>query len=678
MKKNIFWALCLFVHVLFAQEKEGKPNLKPYKETLKEAKNGNISAIMQIAEVCQGHFLATHEVKSYKKAIEWFKQVSDSEKDLQAMASRNLFLIYHNGGFGIETDENEAQNWFETANQRSQIYKKYYDKKDLYFKDFFYLTQRANENDQKAQLLLARQYFEFQISYPKALNYMSKVLKTDSTNLDAQYLLEKWNAIFKRYRAYQTAKLPEFSEFGIMNNYAQKNCRLAKMELAEAAHKIQDQNYKLTDNQIVSLLSSFNYQDDFELEFKRLFMLQRYQKGTERFASIRRLADLKKNVLKEYQTNYADSLFEKLQNLDSQIGSIGGLGEFLVKNPEFEGMNFDLTGYRNDFDGHINEAIALQEKFQNPKIRIFAGESNFANYQKELEQKIGEVLQKASDTSLKLIEFKFALENNAWLNRFYEKYKPILDEKMLSLGINETNLGVYVEEYLLKDRTFNSFSEVQDYINSLYTKISDLNNRNRLISFVKKKGILDIYGYEPFANKIQEIESSLRNTAWLQPEGQAMYFWYTSDSPNWFSGKIDFQNMTYHYEVRKDVGEKEFELLIKRIVGKQESYLAFHSQIRTQQSLDKKTFEIDVLNSQIKRYKWEAKNSEFVKVFYTDQQNSLKAEEFGGMRSYSTKSAVSETVLNSKIDAAEFSEKAAIRSAVRYFVCGYNNALKNN
>jgi hypothetical protein len=162
---------------------------------------------------------------------------------------------------------------------------------------------------------------------------------------------------------------------------------------------------------------------------------------------------------------------------------------------------------------------------------------------------------------------------------------------------------------------------------------------------------------------------------WLQPEGEKMFFHYTSDSPNWFSGEIKRGNVLYYYKVTRVGTGNRFRLEIQAVAN-DKSNLVFNSIIRTNHTSDG-TFEVDILGSRLTGYAWNISENDYLTCIFKQNQQKLDLQPFGYIaRCLDRNHGYSYDFPHQKVNPNDFSERNAVRSAVRAFILEYHSALK--
>jgi len=654
-------------------QKKGKPELKRYKNTLKKAKKGDLKASLRIAQVCKGHLLATDDVKDYKTAKEWYSVVSSGSYDPKGKTSMGMFIISLIGGYGESKNIENAKTWHQSAiaNGNYKINTTYAPALDL--ADFFGTEEKAKTGDEFAQFQLARMYFDFGINYRKAHQWLRPLVEAE--NQDAIFLKAKWKAHRNRYHSYRQSKLQPAILFYLLEKHAKAGSTLAKLEWIEQAQKTQETAYRLPPEKVLMILSNFKT-DLPEMQFKMLFIRQQYEKGIQKYTTLREMMDLNLSTSDE-KFAFAKGAIQEFQMMDAKLKNITSLGDLFRQNPNMNEVNFDVSAYRRNFEGDIRPLVNLQKQISTSQMRKFLGKKNYQSLKTELEKKVNQVMNVADDFPMLLMTCYKGFQKDVWLRSIYYPYnKGILDKKLTNLGINSENIRLYEEMHELERQRFTSLDETRKELYKIESKNVSLEDKITLKSFLKLKGIRDVLGISPAVETITQNKKLLLNTSWLQPEGTQEYFRYTSDSQNWFSGDIKHPRMPYHY-ILKAKGNDKYTLTIKGIKSGK-SQLVYSSTVDVQDHTHQADeYTVKVYLAERPRYEWKESAFDYLKVTYPATGKQFIPQAFGKLQKRTDKlHGKSETQLTQKAGKADFSKKTAIRSAVIHFIQKYNRALE--
>lgn len=556
MKINILLAffMLLIATNLFAQKK-GKPDLKPYKDEMKRAKKGDVQAMMKIADVCKGEMMQADEVKDYKKAAEWYSKVAQQSENqqLQILAKYRLFQLYMLGGYGISQDINMAKSNLDQILTLTDLRMIYDDKPNLDLKNFFETYLKAQESPTtpqiiEAKILMARYFFDYEIGYNAALQWLAKVI-VEGENADASYLDEKWRTLFSVYRYSGEKEMTKNRLFDLLQKYVEKNSLLAKIErLAESA-KTSLPNYKYTAQAANQLAETINTSAlTPEMRLKLYYWLQKHEKGIPHYITLRKVA-IGAGGLDSLTTNFAKDATEEFKTFITKIQSLEGFMLACNEYPSLKGLlTTNLELYKVNFEGNIQPLVALYKELQKSEIKELAGEILYGRYNQQFMAKVTQVID-AAESPRKLLDIQKELDANAWLKAEYVLQQEKIAKRLENMGIDSTNRDFFYEMAAIDETKFRTFDQGRNYLNSLDRKFSTTENKNnktkktpnsstntaktnpinremmktRLLAFTRNKVITDVIGETPNREQIQRYKPNLLEH-WLQPEGMSKYF----------------------------------------------------------------------------------------------------------------------------------------------------------
>lgn len=693
---------------MFAQKK-GKPDLKPYKDEMKRAKKGDVQAMMKIADVCKGEMMQADEIKDYKKAVEWYaKAASQSENiQLQTLAKYRLFQLYMIGGYGISQDVNAAKSNLEQILPLLDLRMVYDDRPNLDLKNFFetYLKAQESGSDPKvieAKITLARYFFEYEIGYNASLQWLAKII-VEGENADASYLDEKWRTLFSVYRYSGEKNMTQNRLFDLLQKYIEKSSILAKIERLAESGKTSLPNYKYSAqaaNQLVETINTSTLTP--EMRLKLYYWLQKHEKGIPHYVTLRKVA-IGAGGLDSASVAFAKDAIDEFQTFNSKIQTIEGFMLATQEYPSLKGLiNTNLELYKAHFEGNVQPLVALYKELQKADIKTLAGEILYSKYNQQFMNKVTQVID-AAESPRKLLDLQKELDANAWLKAQYALQQEKIAKRLENMGIDSTNKEFFYEMAKIEETKFKTFDQGRYYLNSLDKKFTPdpKTNKNkkvttntttpppnpntpsrevmksRLLALTKNKIITDVIGETPYREQIQKHRQTLLEP-WLQPEGMSKYFYYTSDSRFWFSGEIKRHNVFYFYEVIKVAGTDNYNLIIKSVVNNN-SYMAFSSTLKAVKDDKNGVINVNIYNSKYKGYQWIKNENECLKVSYDRVSPQITYSPVGGMSNYEDKNHGFNTDFPAKkLNARDFSEKAAIKTAVQCFILEYNRALLNS
>ena len=137
------------------------------------------------------------------------------------------------------------------------------------------------------------------------------------------------------------------------------------------------------------------------------------------------------------------------------------------------------------------------------------------------------------------------------------------------------------------------------------------------------------------------------------------------------------RSKTYHYkvEIKKD-SEDEYRIEVKEIRGGRTS-LAYSSAAVI--DLEGDTYVVKIFIANLKGgFRWVLARNDYLKVTYQKNKSFIEAEAFHNMKKHTSYNSYgySEKELRGKSNPREFSEKAAIGDAMKYFIFSYNRLMQ--
>jgi hypothetical protein len=688
----LFFGIALQPALAQVQPKRGKPNLEPVAAEVKKARKGDVAAMLVVAGVCKGYFMDGDEYKDYKKAAKWYVKVLESMPNEQASfeAKFNLFYLHFYGGYGLKPDQALARQYFSEAMALRPSLAKYYEyQPNIFLRDLLTSYDQAQSGDPAANLRYARLLFEYQINYPSAIDALGRA----ATLPDAVYLRDKWQAINTHYRSFGHENFDKNQHFGMMQSFAQVGSQVALLEWVNDAAATHIHPQKLAPEKVYQLLAKFPATNP-EMQFKAFGLLQKAQKGAARMITLRRMAAVVHGMDAEGAA-FAKPWLEEFAGFDRQIGTVDALGEQLNTKLEDPVVKVDPTAYRANFAGNVRPLINTAKEMRNPILRELAGENRYKEYQQQVEAQIPLVLNRASSPH-QLIEWDKAFKADPWLKAFSAQYNTRLTARYLEFGIDSTNIMYYYEQGILTDTQFKNFDQGKRYVAEMVTRLPQPqalpkkirpehkllveNNKKvvaeqvRLISLAKQKVIADVVGPEPTVEEIEWFNKRVIEDPWFHPDGFTKFFEYTSQSKNWFSGQVQRGNVLYYYKLMRQTGTDKYKLEIFAVAN-DESNLVFNAVVKAFGNASDNQFEVHVYNARHAVYTWIPSERDYLKVTYRANSDRIDHLPVGNMAQLQDKGHGLDATR--KLNPQEFSEMAAIRSAVQCFILDYNRALRN-
>jgi hypothetical protein len=683
-----------------AQTKRGKPNLDPYQADIKKARQGDVAAILAVAALHQAAPMDVDEIKDYKGAAKWYQRVLNPKYAAQPAqlfeAKFQLFQLHFFGGYGLKPNPLLAQQYFNEALALRQPAKYFNHQPNLFLKDFYQVYQQAQTGDPAANLHYARLLHEFEmLNHHEAMNALAKA----TPDPDAAYLQAKWQAMFEHYRAYGHVNLDKARHFEMMQQYQQRGSQIAWLEWPWLAREVEVVNLRLAPEKAYQLLAKFPTVNP-EMRFKSLAILERYQKGIPRLITLRQLAGITNHGLDETGLAPTTDLLKEFAQFDGKIGNIAALGKTLDAHPDTQGqLLIDQAGLQQRFGGQVKPFLALQRELTKPQVQELAGQAKYEAYQKQLRELVSSIIDRIKHPA-RLVGWERALRTDPWLQPLAAQHQGRLAQRFLEFGIDSTNLVYYHEMANADEVKFKSLDQGKRYVADLLTRlplpapappkktpmeerklILAQNERSKLeqaklVNFAKKKVIGDVVGPDPSVSEIERLNKMVQSDPWMQPEGSEKYFEYTATSTNWFSGQIQRGSILYYYRLLRRNPNDKFQLEIYQVAN-DESNLVFNAQVKAFGNDKDRQFEVHVYNARHKVYTWVPSERDYLKVTYRADGDRIDHLPVGNVAQCVDRNhGYTPDFVSKKINPEEFTEQAAIRSAVQCFILEYNRALR--
>jgi hypothetical protein len=639
---------------------EERQTVKIESELKKSLKSGDTLAFGQLIQLTTGNFFA--DQKDYKTAL---KFLEDLEQPTDSLAFQR-FKILIGGGYGTKVKLQEAQAVFNDSRFKNWVLS-YPHKADLPLIEFFDYYRRSQALDAEAQIVLARYFLEYRISYPIGYN----LLKTNRLP-DAQYLAKKWE-LAKEQNQVEPSKI-EYSLEQIAPQ-AENGSSMAKLAYGHAhiqkSGKIDLAKKYLLDLEADSLLApkalavrtQLPYDRDRLLALKKFYEQHQQSDWGKRYAqqiSDWREMDLQLrslegflNVNRKYNLGFAETKME--------AKSLGDLLEACkaFQRPENEYLSPYKATYQErinqkyylnlqntgDWDHLLSEhknlkdttaGIFLNNWKQKDSLLIIQKLSDWVASQKTLPElkKTAEVFEK-NEVAL-VVAFTENIENQlSSISKPYDLFqikhdpntKPFV-QKIFPQA--DTLIRNYLRGFSMnkKDSLFFEFhAEIQfkpfqniDQIRILHDTIQlaelETVQKDSLKRYLIHTGLKAIYSPTPMEVQVEELKNKVSAEGeWIRTIAQEVIFEFTNRNPNWFQGHYEFGGKDHFYEVRLSSEDKHYKVNIKR--KEAEGYVTVydHSWIPTESS--------DMLQIQIAYYAISPENN--TKRIFKDDYWLVKA-----------------------------------------------------
>jgi hypothetical protein len=688
IKKDLASSLMLFLAFLFlfslplSAGTPPKMSKEKYKDLKGRAKRGSHLAMYQIGKAWQGDMFSTTEQKSYEDALKWYQRALGSKTEkVKKDTQRGLFEMYFLGGYKkVKRNRSLSEQYLNSyLSQNPKIISLPYRKK-IELKDLFALEQEATTS-QEADLLLeyARFLLEFEISFQNGLSYLEKAQKLG--NADAAYYKEQWTWI-RSNRAKFTDTIPivyqlENYLLPLAEKHAKEGSPLAKIETAWLKKKQNQLSLKEAETLLNDFLNEKTTPQHLKIAAAELMV--------DLLPTRRKINLIRDIVVLEAKDSLSERRKEKmaatLKNFEEQIKTLKGLSVLAENDADFSNLPLRADDFEEAYQGNIKPLISLYQVLNQKENKLFFGDSNVSAYNQAILRRVDKVFEKAN-TADKIYAFKEALEKEPFLKPIAPPYlDSLITRRLLAMGKKIEDLAFDKEKSILSQTTFKSLQDGKKIATAVQNR-KDLTplHKQMLINEIKQKAIKDIYGESPTVRQIEQMKNSLLADPWLSSEAMNIFLEYKANSDNWFSGSVSLprKGVDYGYEVKR-LNEKEFALEVLSVRNNQ-SNLAYKTIIELQENLTEngeKNYIVKILGAYYKTYGFAQSKTDYFQVTCRSKSPTMEdATCVGNLVRYRDRShGFSENDLKKQENYLNLSHKDAIRSAVRYFLIEYNEAL---
>ncbi|WP_035757149.1 peptidoglycan-binding domain-containing protein [Hugenholtzia roseola] len=186
----------------------------------------------------------------------------------------------------------------------------------------------------------------------------------------------------------------------------------------------------------------------------------------------------------------------------------------------------------------------------------------------------------------------------------------------------------------------------------------------------RKRAILEVYGNAPTVAQINQLKELVYGQAWLKPEGEDLYLYYITDSPNYFKGGVMRKGIYYGYTATR-LNDDTFDIKIYRVFNNQ-SNLVMNTRAKATLVADKA--QISLPRGVRESYKWNISSSEILSVSLTKGATQVSLAPSNMLK---TQADAQHGVKNhTHTEEADFSLKNALKTALKAFIAEYGNLLK--
>jgi TPR repeat protein len=654
----------LFSSLGFAQKK-GDPNLDDLKGEIKKAKDGDIPAMLKVADRCRGSFFAGDEVRDYKQAKKWYTEAI--EKDAQQKeANLGLFKVYTIGGYGLDKEDEVAKPFFRKAIELNggHLALNFADNTNLDLINFYSSLEKAQLGASEDILGLARMYFHYEISYREAVMWAEKA--KSKGDKDAAYLLDYWN--YLKNNTNDEAKLIELQQ-----GHATLGSAMAKLGLLATAKG----KNKVTAEDAENLAKDFVKNSNPEIKAKGMALLSYYIEGKKKFTLLRTLQE--SVAADKQEVFFCKEPLAALTDFDTKTKTVKGLFAVAALHQDMRYLAYPVEDFDKNYAGKIDPLIQIYQTINTPQHSTFLTAENLTNYQTELAQKAVEVVG-AVDNVSKFVALKRLADVDKWLVSIGDKLQPAMAKKMAELGVTNDNLSFFYEKSLMEEKTFKTIEEGKRYYYRIQS--SDLNNeqREKLLSLFKNKLMNDVFGSNRDAETVEKLRMAANTQGWLLPEVQDRYLSLVNEKSEWFTGLVDRNEIRYHFTVSKDENEKDknkYKLDI-RGVKNEEAHLVYSGQILVQ-DLREKSKEVRckvffVVNENGSG--WRVFGNDFLETTLLQGEEYVKYKPQGKMANCAdaTHTTPKDDIAKT-MTAYDFSVQNAVKTSVKVMILEFNKVL---
>ncbi|TAF35713.1 MAG: sel1 repeat family protein [Cytophagales bacterium] len=642
-----------------------------WKEEEKKAKQGDLRAMVALGDAYRGNIFSQDDDRNFEKALKWYKKAQLSTLGTKGQKGElGLFLIHWLGGYDLERNEAEGLRWLNEIKQQSWATRTYDDKANISLLDLAKVQTEAEKGVEEAQILLARIYLEFNLDYPRAIAWLDRADMNGS--LDAPYLKAKWALIRQNPHFLDPNNWTEYHKAmaSIWQRAIAEGSTMAQIEYTAA----QIQSNRVDAKNVEKMIEiASKKRTSPEMAAKSLLMVYAVKAGKEKFVYLRKFAEVAKNIDFTYSTQAQEALKE-WAHFNKKMSTLSGYVEYAADRKDLRNDIINTADYRADFQGKIKPLSDFYHALHKPDNVAFIGSDNIKNYDNEFYSKVFRVFQRINHLD-DLMEFRRVMNDESWLSPLRSEYEARYPNKFAELGVAADRIAYYQEKDKLHRKKFTNFAEGRLFLSELILR-NDLTAslKNELTSDTKKQIIYDIYGRSPSKKQLSQLQDVIYREKWILPEGEQIYFEMQHDSDNSFAGDVTLNKVLYHYQCTRKGEGSRFELTIHAVKNNQ-SNLVYKGNIDAQNK-DANTVAVKIFKAKFNVYRWVDSAQDYLLTTVSAQSSQIETAEMGDISIYkSSAHGMSPTQLTQKDQAREFSQKVAVKSAVKYFILAYTNLL---
>lgn len=398
---KILFFICLFgFSVLYAQPKN--PSKGSSNECEPSDKN-NLRLLMNAGRACMGRMSDPDASKNYKYALKWFEKANDKSKG--DSATFELFALNFMGGYSLEPNPKDAKKYLDMLLAKNDYTLRFAYQTDISLSQIFDLQSKANGGDQKAQVDLARIFYEYGLSEHLAKGYLDMA----TGNKEATFLKQKWEL-------YKSSEEPDLTKkiIALAEKEARNGSDLARLEyvfwVVENGEKMP---FEKANSLLASLLQKNDPKD--ETYLKAFCLLLRASKGKGKIETLRKMVGMQNNEILQGSFWADDAIFEA-QNFEKACKTMDGFSQYAAFEDVKE-MNIDFAEYAFNFHGDYQKLIKAYRELGKAENLVLVGKENYANYPNEVKKRMRSIVMEDQQIEVLVEIYKFLAkpENRDWL-----------------------------------------------------------------------------------------------------------------------------------------------------------------------------------------------------------------------------------------------------------------------
>ncbi|MCC5944807.1 MAG: peptidoglycan-binding protein [Bernardetiaceae bacterium] len=243
---------------------------------------------------------------------------------------------------------------------------------------------------------------------------------------------------------------------------------------------------------------------------------------------------------------------------------------------------------------------------------------------------------------------------------------PEAEDEDFDEGLNTQEESISEEETkAVEAKEFNSLKEAQTH----YQQLQRNGASAAALGAFRKRAILAVYGNSPSVSEINELKHLVYSQSWLKPEGEDLYLFYITDSPNYFKSGVTRKGVYFGYTATRRNSDT-FDLKIFRVFNNQ-SNLRMSTQIKAE--IVNGVAEVAIYRGQRESYKWIISKTEVLHVKLEKGKSEASAQASAALQAQADNS---HGIHNHKsIEEDKFTLKNAIKTALKIFIAEYGHLM---